>query len=376
MGAAGLVCHSCEGPCGACGPCGGGGARSAGPGRRRHKARVAGGPVEQPATRLALWVQASGAHACRRPGERSYWELVSQASRTEGLPQEVRNTIRSDVPRTFFFGRPRPRLEESQALERMLFALALWDPGLAYCQGMNFLACFALLAAGWGAPGCAQAEASGEVSGAVTALDEERAFWLVACLMRDYGARELFLDRTPLLKCYSFCFATLLKRQLPGLYSFLKGGMADVIGFKWFGTLMTTLLPLETAACAWDVLVRDGLDALLPLALGICSLVEPQLLAKAKAGVEPEEGFGKVEKRLPQEPALLLEGCEEGAEREVGARAAERLVRTAERFTCGPKELETLLDAWRRECPTEAADLNPDFSFLRPRAACRRKGAA
>lgn len=305
--------------------------------------------------------------------ESPYQELLHAAVDGKSLPPAVEASICKDVPRTFFSGQPPPEGEDFETLGRVLRVLAFWDPELAYCQGVNFAAAFALRA--W------SVESDGTNSSEPPrGRSEEESFWLVACLMRQYGARWFFLHHTPLLKLYGFCLSRLLERHLPEMHRILEG-LDAVLGFKWFGTIFTTVLPFEVAMRAWDMLFRDGLVALLRLALGLCFLLAPALLAAEREGEEAVETMGRLQRQLSVDAAPLLRPPQPGMgagdrckgvgademdvnEQSAGQLAGNRLMAAAESFEFSLGELEVLLLAWKNERPGDAADLGEGFSFL------------
>lgn len=301
--------------------------------------------------------------------ERSYRELVRAAAQGGSLPPAVAVAIDNDVQRTFFPGRAPPGSGEVEALGRMLRALAIWDPQVAYCQGMNFLAAFALASAGQAS--CGAADPQGHSTGSPSPSDspEEDAFWLAACLIEQYGARGFFSVNTPLLKLYGFCLSRLLEQRLPEFYKAL-GGLDTVLGFKWFGTVFTTVLPLEAAVCAWDLLIRDGLSMLLSVALGLCSLVAPAFAAGLKEGADAPEMLGLLQRQLPLDSGLLLppgwapaKGHEASQRAQKARKARECFFAAAEAHRCTLGELDALLRAWQQEQPHEAAELGGSFSW-------------
>ncbi|CAK0853505.1 unnamed protein product, partial [Prorocentrum cordatum] len=168
------------------------------------------------------------------------------------------------------------------------------------------------------------------------------------------------------LKLYGFCLSRLLRKRLPEFHRTLAG-IDDVLGFKWFGTLFTTVLPREAALRAWDVILRDGLSALLALALGLCSLVAPALAAAVKEGSEAPEFMGLLQRRLAVDPAPLLPADwapARGREAEQRARkAGQRLIEAAEEQRCSLEELSSLLELWRQERPADASDLDAGFEW-------------
>jgi len=307
----------------------------------------------------------------------SYHELAGLAAEGGTLPSWVEATIANDVPRTLLEGQPAPGPEDQEALARLLRALACWDPELAYCQGMNYVVRFAFLSSDMphSVDEDVDKDGTADIAGCVSENagpaggTEAEAFWLVACLLGRYGARGLFLERTPLLKLYSFCLSRLLEQRLPEVHSSLDG-LDAVLGFKWFGTLFTTLLPYEMAAQAWGLIFRDGLTALLCLALGLCSLLAPALHAAQQEGQDATEFIGQLQRQLPRGAGTLLppDGNEGGGaphrHRRAAARVAGRqLLRAAEAQPCSAADLEPLLQAWRHERPGDAADLGEAFTF-------------
>jgi len=274
------------------------------------------------------------------------------------------------VPRTYFSGQEPPGPDKAASVERILRTLAFWDPKLAYCQGLNFLAAFALESSRWkhvsedlGGQACSQ---SNIIVVASSGTIETDAFWLVACLMRDYGARNLFLDKTPLLKLYGFCLRRLVEKRMPELHVFLSG-LEQVLGYKWFGTLFTTVLPPVVTARAWDLMLREGLHTLLFVAVGLCSMLEPSLLAAEAEGLEAYEVIGDLQRRLPRDiEALLPKGWAQQNGVTAGEAAGIRLLEATERvWGGGVDDLEELLLEWRSIHPSDAADLDPEFSFQR-----------
>lgn len=355
--------------------------------RRSKESVVHVEPPETPAvigpTRLSIWVQTAGARGmAMRQREKPYEELARVAAQEGALPPGADIAITNDVPRTFFAGHSPPSPEEAETLQRLLRALAILDPELAYCQGMNFIVAFAILSSGWGGHKGGNGKPLGSASltadvnvGCPHDNVEVDAFWLVVCLLEYYGARGLFLQNTPLLKLYSYCLSRLLERRLPQVHSLL-GGLDAILGFKWFGTLFTTVLPPEAALRAWDLLLHDGLNALLCLALGLCSLMAPALQAAAEEGEEPCDVLGRLQRQLPLDASLLLPpgnmprqpAANTGKARmpamqEPNRTMGEHLLVAASNFACNPQELEELLLEWRREHPKDAPDLE-FFSFF------------
>lgn len=198
-------------------------------------------------------------------------ELLAQAS------EAWRTQLAVDSPRTF------PGLAEfdaahRQSLERVLLAYATFDPELGYCQGMNFIAGVLLLTSG----------------------DEEEAFRGLVQLMGAFGLRGFFTAGFPLLRRYCCAFDELLRLEAPALREHLaaEGVELGLCLHPWLLTLFAGSLPLEAALGFWDLLLAKGLDAALPLALGVLLSREAELLELSF------EGLCLSMRTLGREPAL------------------------------------------------------------------------
>eukprot|EP00930_Biecheleria_cincta_P097554 TRINITY_DN89257_c0_g1_i1.p1 TRINITY_DN89257_c0_g1~~TRINITY_DN89257_c0_g1_i1.p1 ORF type:complete len:383 (-),score=62.16 TRINITY_DN89257_c0_g1_i1:263-1411(-) len=316
-------------------------------------------------SRLVSWAWMSGAHQHRKlAGDGHYAELVRKSAKEDAVPAQVLRSIAADVPRTMFAGQ-HLTAAETESLERILRCIALWDAELAYCQGLNFIASFALRSATERAASNEVGASSGSQPSQLSGSVEEDTFWLLCCVLRDYGARELFLDRTPLLKLYSFCLARLIEQQLPELQRILSG-LEEVLGYKWFGTMFVTLLPPNVVAQIWNLMLAEGLPALIASAMGLCLLLTDVLRKGQQEGEEAMAVIGELQRQLPSDISPLLPLGWTSPSRnteEAHAEAGKRLLEAAGKFKCGTEELEALLAQWRIERPGESADLSDVFSF-------------
>lgn len=321
-------------------------------------------------SRLISWAWMSGAHEHRKlAGERHYADLVRRSAEAGAIPADVLRSITADVPRTMLAGQHLTEAEK-ESLGRILRCIALWDTELAYCQGLNFIAYFALRSAAEHASlndmGTSSSSQPSQLSGSV----EEDTFWVLCCVLRDYGARELFLNHTPLLRLYSFCLARLIKQQLPEVHSILAG-LEEVLGYKWFGTLFVTLLPSGLTAQIWNLILTEGLHVIIASALGLCSLMTDALRKGQQEGDEAMAVIGDLQRQLPLDISPLLPPgwtSTNGNADEAEAEAGKRLLEAAGKFQCGTEDLEALLAQWRSEQPGDSADLCDGFSFQKAKA--------
>eukprot|EP00928_Gymnodinium_smaydae_P031182 TRINITY_DN22970_c0_g1_i1.p1 TRINITY_DN22970_c0_g1~~TRINITY_DN22970_c0_g1_i1.p1 ORF type:complete len:793 (+),score=126.50 TRINITY_DN22970_c0_g1_i1:120-2498(+) len=236
--------------------------------------------------------------------------------------EAVRLAIRKDLDRTF------PMMEEFDEdkklkLNGMLCAYASLFPQVGYCQGMNFIAGFILL---------------------ISEDRPEDAFFMFVQMMVRYRASLFFCEGLPLLKVFSFQFLTLLENIFPDVHNhFLRECVTPELYLtKWLLTVFAQPLPFACAARLWDLIVSDGLQATVLLALAIVKLLRPRLLKESAEGILELMAF-----------------------RAEGSRPlASTIVRTALSLKlpglCGNRvevRMGKLRDLWAQENPDEAAAL-------------------
>ncbi|OBT96908.1 GTPase-activating protein [Pseudogymnoascus verrucosus] len=121
-------------------------------------------------------------------------------------------------------------------------AYALFDEGVGYAQGMNFLAMPLLFN-----------------------LPEEEAFCLLVRLMNQYRLRDLFIQDMPGLHSHLYQFERLLEDLEPALYCHLhrKGVTPHLYATQWFLTLFAYRFPLQLVLRIYDLILSEGLAAIL-----------------------------------------------------------------------------------------------------------------
>nr|CAD7409610.1 unnamed protein product [Timema cristinae] len=165
-----------------------------------------------------VWLTVSGAERLKEEtGPDSYLRLLRGP-----LDQEIIDTVRTDLPRTFpdniFFNAADHQLQ----LYNVLVAYAHDNKEVGYCQGLNYIAGLLLL----------------------VTKDEDTSFWLLKVLV---------------------------ERILPQYYTRTMDGVPEVhrhvtaiglpwavITTKWFICLFAEVLPIETVLRIWDCLFYEG----------------------------------------------------------------------------------------------------------------------
>ena len=268
---------------------------------------------------------------------------AASAASPPALDAEVWAAIDRDVGRTLGAGEgPPPGVDGEARLRRVLVALALVDRGVAYVQGLNFMAAFALRHGGW---------------------EEAPAFALLARLLFAPRFRVAALHRGDLrgARVFSAVVDALLPAAAPRVAAHLAAlGLTAVIIFEWVFCLFTLPLPDALVCAVWrEVAARGFAPAAHLLVLALLRHLGPHMEGKdlqgtlfalkgfARARTLRREGGGgggggsggggggEGEDGLPpplDPPAdLLQQAAELGAALGITAERVEALTREAER---------------------------------------------
>ncbi|KAG9234890.1 rab-GTPase-TBC domain-containing protein [Amylocarpus encephaloides] len=156
--------------------------------------------------------------------------------------QRLEKAIRRDLgARTSY-----SKFAASAGLQEGLFGLckayALFDEGVGYAQGMNFLAMPLLFN-----------------------MPEEEAFCLLVRLMNKYQLRDLFIQDMPGLHMHLYQFERLLEDFEPALYCHLHRRQVTphLYATQWFLTLFAYRFPLQLVLRIYDLILSEGLAAIL-----------------------------------------------------------------------------------------------------------------
>ncbi|KAI9158350.1 GTPase-activating protein GYP5 [Paramyrothecium foliicola] len=156
--------------------------------------------------------------------------------------QKLEKTIRRDLgARTSY-----SKYAASSGLQEGLFgvckAYALYDEGVGYAQGMNFL-----------------------IMPLLFNMPEQEAFCLLVRLMNHYHLRDLFIQDMPGLHMHLYQFERLLEDFEPALYCHLhrRGISPHLYATQWFLTLFAYRFPLQLVLRIYDLIFSEGLSAVL-----------------------------------------------------------------------------------------------------------------
>ncbi|KAK0626214.1 rab-GTPase-TBC domain-containing protein [Immersiella caudata] len=172
--------------------------------------------------------------------------------------QKLEKTIRRDLgARTSY-----SKFAAAQGLQEGLFgvckAYALFDEGVGYAQGMNFL-----------------------VMPLLFNMPEEEAFCLLVRLMNQYHLRDLFIQDMPGLHMHLYQFERLLEDLEPALYCHLhrRGISPHLYATQWFLTLFAYRFPLQLVLRIYDLILSEGLSAIIKFGIVLMQKNAATLLA-------------------------------------------------------------------------------------------------
>lgn len=96
-------------------------------------------------------------------------------------------------------------------------------------------------------------------------MPEEEAFSLFVRIMRKYDLREMFIQDMPGLHLHLYQFERLLEDFEPALYCHLhrRGVSPQLYATQWFLTLFAYRFPLQLVLRVYDLILSEGLTAIL-----------------------------------------------------------------------------------------------------------------
>lgn len=178
-------------------------------------------------------------------------------------------------------------------LYRVLKVLALVDKDLSYCQGMNFISGFLLIASDF---------------------DELETLYLLLAVFShntnsQFGLRNLFIHGFPLLMFFLYAFDIYFFKKLPHLYEHFNNIEIPTECWvsKWFQTAFAHILNFESVLRLWDHLLVHGFYFAIPFTLSLLKFLEKQLLTLNDL-VEVTEFFKRLNtNQYKIDPQLQLE---------------------------------------------------------------------
>lgn len=193
------------------------------------------------------------------------WQLVSRSKnlQLEELYFHLKNepsiherAIKRDLSRTSFFTNVNAA-NKADELFNVIKVYSLFDPDVGYTQGMVFI-----------------------VVPLVMNMNEAECFCLLVTLMKDYGLRDLFCPEMHGLHLLLHQFDRLLEQCLPLLYNHLvrQGIRLLMYASQWFLTFFSYKFPLDVVLRIFDMVITQGIEAVLRLGVNLMLRNELNLL--------------------------------------------------------------------------------------------------
>ncbi|KAL4803651.1 rab-GTPase-TBC domain-containing protein [Aspergillus unguis] len=182
-----------------------------------------------------------------------------KAKEDSAMLQKLEKAIRRDLGARTSYSKYFVSQGNQDALFGLCKAYALYDEGVGYAQGMNFI-----------------------VMPLLFNMDEAEAFTLMTRLMNQYGLREMFIQDMPGLHRCLYVFERVLEDLEPALYCHLRrrGVNPQLYATQWFLTLFAYRFPLQLVLRIYDLIFEEGLEiTILKFALAIMRRNAEALLA-------------------------------------------------------------------------------------------------
>ncbi|KAJ8128830.1 hypothetical protein O1611_g4802 [Lasiodiplodia mahajangana] len=230
--------------------------------------------------------------------------------------QKLEKIIRRDLGTRTSYSKYAAAAGLQEGLFGVCKAYALFDEGVGYAQGMNFL-----------------------IMPLLFNMPEEEAFCLLVRLMNQYKLRDLFIQDMPGLHMHLYQFERILEDLEPALYCHLhrRGISPHLYATQWFLTLFAYRFPLQLVLRIYDLILSEGLSAILRFGivlmqknsstlLGMSDMSQLTVFLKDKlfdvyidqspsAGSILENGFfgsssSSIDKEVYRADQLILDACE------------------------------------------------------------------
>ncbi|KAI1329371.1 RabGAP/TBC [Xylariaceae sp. FL0255] len=169
-------------------------------------------------------------------------ERKKKAKEDAATLQKLEKTIRRDLGARTSYSKHAAAAGLQEGLFGVCKAYALFDEGVGYAQGMNFL-----------------------IMPLLFNMGEEEAFCLLVRLMNQYKLRDLFIQDMPGLHMHLYQFERLLEDLEPALFCHLhrRGISSHLYATQWFLTLFAYRFPLQLVLRIYDLILSEGLSAII-----------------------------------------------------------------------------------------------------------------
>ena len=210
-----------------------------------------------------VWMKISGAQKLREARGFLYNELIDDLNENEIIRIPDEEVIIKDLHRTYpnnlLF---KNKLGDGQReLFRILSCISMKNKKVGYAQGMSFLVAIFL-----------------------SYLDEEKSFWMMENLMKNFRMQEIYLQGFPGLKKNFFVFLKLMKKILPNIYTQLTNAKLypAIYASSWYLTCFTNVFSYGMVLRIMDCYLFEGIKVIHRISLALLALKENEILKQKK----------------------------------------------------------------------------------------------
>lgn len=192
-------------------------------------------------------------------------------------------------------------------------------------------------------------------------MPEQEAFSLLVRLMHHYGLRDLFVQDMPGLHMHLYQFERLLEDFEPALYCHLhrRGISPHLYATQWFLTLFAYRFPLQLVLRIYDLILSEGLSAILRFGIALMQKNSSTLLGLSDMQqltvYLKDKLFDAYIDKDPSQSSLLESGffgsSSSSMEKEVYR--ADQLVRDACEVRIAPETLKAYKMEWEEKTRAE-----------------------
>lgn len=252
--------------------------------------------------------------------------------------QKLEKTIRRDMGARTSFSKYAAAAGLQEGLFGVCKAYALFDEGVGYAQGMNFL-----------------------IMPLLFNMTEEEAFCLLVRLMNHYHLRDLFIQDMPGLHKNLYIFERLLEDYEPALYCHLRRRSISphLYATQWFLTLFAYRFPLQLVLRIYDLILSEGLSAILRFGIVLMQKNAANLLAisdmQQLTVFLKDKVFDAYIDTAPSAGSILENGFfgSSSASMDKEVYRADQLVRDACDLNITPEILKTYTTEWEEKTKAE-----------------------
>ncbi|GAP83793.1 putative TBC domain-containing protein [Rosellinia necatrix] len=252
--------------------------------------------------------------------------------------QKLEKVIRRDLGTRTSYSKYAAAAGLQDGLFGVCKAYALFDEAVGYAQGMNFL-----------------------IMPLLFNMPEEEAFCLLVRLMNQYKLRDLFIQDMPGLHMHLYQFERILEDLEPALYCHLhrRGISPHLYATQWFLTLFAYRFPLQLVLRIYDLILSEGLSAILRFGIVLmqknCSALLSMSDMSQLTTFLKDKLFDVYIDQSPSAGSILENGffgsSSSNLDKEVYR--ADQLIRDACEIKLTPELLKTYATEWEERTRTE-----------------------